>query len=902
MLLRTVGRRTAAALVAVSVLALNGCTGSGTVRGHGTTIPVGTTAAPTPVTTPRLVYTVQTSGRLQLAEIDADGQNGTAVPGGALCCYAPALSPDGTRLAVLGEGVLDVGGAAGEHLKAIWTSPTLVASALAWAPDSRTLAFAVADTSAAGPPRSVIYTTRPDGTGVRTVARAVNVHALAWSPDGTQLAFLQNQGGIWAAPAHGGPITQVYGPEQREPSNSLPGTLSWSPGRTLLFTDGFPPAAWELPAGAGHAHSILGDVQDVSWCPGGTQFAAVRNGRIELVTATGEVRAVLPPEGVRSVQCGGGAPLPSTLRLAAFDISGANGLSLTTTPATVNDGNVHASAADLPATIDWGDGTPSTPAVIDVDNDSARCPCTVTGTHTYTAEGTYDVTTTVTRRARPGIPGAVAQAASTARISWAILLPNDNLSTPVREPSPAAVATLVYSRNADLPTSATAGFDWRDGTAPDVENLDPAAQVDSLGPTRGTAVATLAIGVPHTFAVAGVEHGRVSLTAPGHLPITGTSVAQVTPTKTRFLVTPTVPHIGDVAWFAPLSPSATGAPVSEYDWNFGDGTPTFHDTPAVRAGWRALVQSSSDKLLHPDPQFITAASGLGIDLTLGGHVDPGQGARAWLGLLGGTIPHVFDQPTAYRVYLSEHTSAGLVTTATNVTTQAICDVWGGGYIPILRDYTPCDTMRGWQIATSFPPSRRPDYYSFQIGGVGSNKFITGGLSAGLTITADGTVFLTVGGALGLGLSTSNTDSPQRGLAFGYVEKNSGPDPPDSLVDAYVAGWTYNASAGITLGPVGFALTIVMNNDPLAGGEEYFASLQQPALSASLTAGASCSVKLGTVHDAGLAVLSTLVPPATGPWPWQDPGNLPTVTPSQIAAALQAQPSPADAAPCLGQPS
>jgi Tol biopolymer transport system component len=54
------------------------------------------------------------------------------------------------------------------------------ASAPAWSPDSRRIAFADGDGT------SVIAV---DGTGLERILAVRNVHALAWSPDGSAIAF-----------------------------------------------------------------------------------------------------------------------------------------------------------------------------------------------------------------------------------------------------------------------------------------------------------------------------------------------------------------------------------------------------------------------------------------------------------------------------------------------------------------------------------------------------------------------------------------------------------------------------------------------------------------------------------------------------------------------------------------
>jgi hypothetical protein len=153
------------------------------------------------------------------------------------------------------------------------------------------------------------------------------------------------------------------------------------------------------------------------------------------------------------------------------------------------------------------------------------------------------------------------------------------------------------------------------------------------------------------------------------------------------------------------------------------------------------------------------------------------------------------------------------------------------------------------------------------------------------VTSNGTVYETSGGDFGLG-AASVPIGVQGAVGVGFVEAPYGPKPAPTVIDAFVNGWTYNAAAGFTAGPIGLSETIVANRDPLAGGEEYFILLQDPGASISLTSGTSCSFKLGNVKDPPLVSLAALVPSQNGPWPWQDINSMPNLTVEMIAAVLE----------------
>lgn len=74
-----------------------------------------------------------------------------------------------------------------------------------------------------------LYTVRPDGRGLRHLAREPDgVFSPAWSPDGKRIAFLGNDGGLYLIDADGG--------NRRRLEGRFGSHLSWSPdGSSLAF-------------------------------------------------------------------------------------------------------------------------------------------------------------------------------------------------------------------------------------------------------------------------------------------------------------------------------------------------------------------------------------------------------------------------------------------------------------------------------------------------------------------------------------------------------------------------------------------------------------------------------------------------------------------------------------------
>src|SRR5262252_6878087 len=94
------------------------------------------------------------------------------------------------------------------------------------------------------------------------------------------------------------------------------------------------------------------------------------------------------------------------------DFSAVEGAGVTTPVATFTDPDSSATAADYAATINWGDATSSTGVI------TATAAFAVSGTHTYSEEGTYTVSVVITDT---DSPSNTATTTSTAHISDAAL-------------------------------------------------------------------------------------------------------------------------------------------------------------------------------------------------------------------------------------------------------------------------------------------------------------------------------------------------------------------------------------------------------------------------------------------------------------------------------------------------
>ena len=189
----------------------------------------GSPATPAPSQAQVTVIT-STGGGMSLAEIAAVGPGGRLrilwrCPERVFCgeLTSVAWSPDGKRLAVtldeiggrsgyVGLHVFDLATGTDTHIGSLpiphisRAQPTsilgklvrlarqrlgcILPSELAWAPDSKRLAYSCGDDLLYGAPRSVIYVMRADGTGRKLLPTGTpTAYWPTWSPDGKQLAF-----------------------------------------------------------------------------------------------------------------------------------------------------------------------------------------------------------------------------------------------------------------------------------------------------------------------------------------------------------------------------------------------------------------------------------------------------------------------------------------------------------------------------------------------------------------------------------------------------------------------------------------------------------------------------------------------------------------------------------------
>jgi hypothetical protein len=165
------------------------------------------------------------------------------------------------------------------------------------------------------------------------------------------------------------------------------------------------PVAVSTPAGvafsalaAGGFYSVALDGGGHAWAWGSNDGGELGNG--STAYSTTPVAVSMPPGVAFSAVAPGGAHSPA-LQVSADAAISANGTTFNATEGTTFKGTVasfsdpdsSASASEYQATIDWGDGTPTSSGTVGGGGGSFSV---TGGPHTYAEEGTYKATVTIT--------------------------------------------------------------------------------------------------------------------------------------------------------------------------------------------------------------------------------------------------------------------------------------------------------------------------------------------------------------------------------------------------------------------------------------------------------------------------------------------------------------------------
>jgi hypothetical protein len=165
------------------------------------------------------------------------------------------------------------------------------------------------------------------------------------------------------------------------------------------------------------------------------------------------LRAFEVPAG----QCAQGGVVDQAITAKGTTFSATEGQSFSGTVATVTDGDPMDKAAEYSATINWGDGSPTSPGTVTGPDGG---PYSVNGTHTYAEEGTYTVKVHVTDSDSTN----TADATSTAKVGDAALTSMCAMPPVTAQAYTGPTATFKDSSSTGTLSDFSATIKWGDAT------------------------------------------------------------------------------------------------------------------------------------------------------------------------------------------------------------------------------------------------------------------------------------------------------------------------------------------------------------------------------------------------------------------------------------------------------
>jgi len=398
---------------------------------------------------------------------------------------------------------------------------------------------------------------------------------------------------------------------------------------------------------------------------------------------------------------------------------------------------------------------------------------------------------------------------------------------------------------------------WGDGQSSGAEvELSARPPAGFRGPQR---VLEFEVDATHTYTTTRVSNATVTVTNRSGVTLGSTPVsASVLPLDpaAAFYTNPGAPAEGALALLVPVHPSPGQRQVTSWSWRFGDGSGGVLDTPASQKRYLELLRQLKR---HPGDQPLRKqAAQLGIIPPIQSPYSSGlssakmaQIATAWLYFFPRhVVPHVFTSAGSVPVSLQTADTAGASSTATNdVNVTLDCSQWDGGFLSTAGHVTTCQTLRA--IAASVGafqafangakaflggPRRQPDYMSYAVSG---SEGIAGG-TVGVVVTRDHSVFISVGGGVGLSAKVPVDVSVAQGfVGLPYLPRGRRP-PSDSAIDSFVDGWTIPVEVYATRG-FGEGAALIYSPSVREAGEEYQLVF---GLGAGIGIQESCAVDLG----------------------------------------------------------
>jgi WD40-like Beta Propeller Repeat len=380
--------------------------------------------------------------------------------------YDPDWSPDGSKLAFNHAGDIYTVSRDGTGLTNVTNTPSRNEQWPNWSPDGSEIVMA--DWAETGPTDGRIDVVNADGTNLHVLKDdTVPTHPV-WSPDYNSIvydAIVNGKQQLIAINSDG------TGHQVLTPWSEQSWQADFSPdGTKIAFVRGysvFGEDIWVMNADGSNPYAITGpggsgEATEPSWSPDGTKilFDVTPGGGVYAADSDGSGG---PHQLV--VANGGepdwGVPAPTVppdplISASGSNVTGTEGAALgSATVATFTDADDGAQASDYSASIDWGDGGTSTGTV-----GGSGGSFTVTGSHTYTEEGSYPVSVQI---ADTGNPSDTATATSTATIGDAALTANGKGTLPTGGSFSGVVASFTDANPSGQVGDFTASIDWGDG-------------------------------------------------------------------------------------------------------------------------------------------------------------------------------------------------------------------------------------------------------------------------------------------------------------------------------------------------------------------------------------------------------------------------------------------------------
>ncbi|HEY6322737.1 MAG TPA: hypothetical protein VJA16_14370 [Thermoanaerobaculia bacterium] len=289
-----------------------------------------------------------------------------------------------------------------------------------------------------------------------------------------------------------------------------------------------------------------------------------------LPSKTGLLAVALPLCGIIALLSPAGAGA-TVITAFPVDFSTAEGAAFNGAVATFEDDNALATPADFTASIDWGDGSPTSAGTIA----SSSAAFTVLAQHTYADEGSFTVTVTIAD-VSPGT--GTATATDTASVAESDSLSGTGVSFAALAGTSftTTVANFTDTFTGNAASDFTATINWGDATT-------------SAGTVTGGGAAYSVSGT-HTYAGSGTFTVTVTLSddAPGTATAMATSTAHVAGAglnafPVTFAATEGTAFNGVVATF---TDSRAGAVPVDFtaSINWGDGSPISLGTITANGG------------------------------------------------------------------------------------------------------------------------------------------------------------------------------------------------------------------------------------------------------------------------------------------------------------------------------